>query len=302
VTSRASPDDALAAACTGVGLDGSGAQVLYDRANTVYKLARHPVVARLRYAPGLSAWLDRLSVSVQVTAWLNRLGFPAVQPLDVEQPVTAHGYIVTFWHYLEATEPSWEDVGSLGRLLRRLHTLPPPPVRLPPASPLGSLREDTAKCAWLTSAQRSWVLRRAAELDHQYADATWTLDYGMIHGDAYSENLIHAKDQVVLSDWDSVSYGPREQDIVPVSIRHRFGRPEAEWAQFCAAYGVDPGDLPGLAVLRQMRELRTLAPYIRSTGQPQAQAQVTHRIADLMSGTQREPWQALNLATDHHEA
>jgi hypothetical protein len=29
---------------------------------------------------------------------------------------------------------------------------------------------------------------------------------------------------------------------------------------------------------------------------------VARRIADLMSGTQREPWQALNLAPDHHEA
>ena len=71
---------------------------------------------------------------------------------------------------------------------------------------------------------------------------------------------------MVLSDWDSVSYGPPEQDIVPASIRHRSGRPKAEWDQFCAAYGVNPEDLPGLAVLRQMRELRTLVPYIRSTG------------------------------------
>ena len=127
------------------------------------------------------------------------------------------------------------------------------------------------------------------------SSTTWTLGRGLIHGDAYAENLIHTGDQVVLSDWDSVSHGPREQDIIPASIRHRFGRPKAEWDQFCAAYGVDPHDLPGLAVLRQMRELRTLVPYIRS-GQPQAQDEVNRRIADLMSGTQREPWHPLNLA------
>ncbi len=79
---------------------------------------------------------------------------------------------------------------------------------------------------------------------------TWTLG----SGDMYAENLIHTRDRVVLSDWDSVSNGPREQDIVPASIRYRFGRPRAEWDQFCAAYGVDPGDLPGLAVPRPMRE------------------------------------------------
>ncbi len=300
--SRASPDEALATASTSVGLDSDGAQLLYSRANAVYKLARLPIVARLRYAPGSAAWLDRLSGSVRVTAWLNTLGFPTVRPLDVDQPAAVRGYLVTFWHYLEATGPPWEDVGSLGRLLHQLHQLPKPPLRLPLASPLSSLPEDTERCEWLTSTQRSWLLARYHELRHQYADATWTLGCGLIHGDAYAENLIHTRDRVVLSDWDSVSYGPREQDIVPESIRHRFGRPKAEWDQFCAAYGVDPGDLPGLAVLRQMRELRTLAPYIRSTSRPQAQAEVNRRIADLMSGTQHEPWQPLNLAPDHRRS
>jgi hypothetical protein len=49
-------------------------------------------------------------------------------------------------------------------------------------------------------------------------------------------------------------------------------------------------------VLRQMRELRTLGPYIRSTGRPQAQTEVSRRITDLMNGMQSEPWRPLNLA------
>jgi hypothetical protein len=43
-------------------------------------------------------------------------------------------------------------------------------------------------------------------------------------------------------------------------------------------------------------ELRTLGPYIRSTGRPQAQAEANRRIYDLMNGTQHEPWQSFNLA------
>lgn len=296
MASRASPQEALDAACDSVGLNGDGARVLYDRANTVYKLARQPIVARLRYAPRLSPWLERLSVSVSVTAWLSTLGFPAVRPLDVEQPVTARGYIVTFWHYLDATGPPWEDVGSLGVLLRELHQLAAPALRLPPASPLGSLPDDTQRCPWLTESQRLWLLSRYQDLRRQYDASAWALGCGLIHGDAYPENLIHTRDRAVLSDWDSVSYGPREQDIVPTSIRYRFGRPESEWRDFCAAYGVVPADLPGLNVLRQMRELRTLGPYIRTTDHPQAQAEVTRRITDLMTGTQHEPWHPLNLA------
>jgi len=296
VASRASPRTALAEACVQAGLDASGASVLYDRSNTVYKLAGQPVVARLRYAPGSATWRDRLAVSVQVTTWLYAQGFPTVRPLDIPQPVDAQGYLVTFWHFVPFTTPR-EDVESLGRLLRRLHGLGTPPVDLPQARPLSSLREDTERCPWLTGSQRAWVLTRAGQLARQYEDTTWTLGRGLIHCDAYPDNLIHTRDGAVLSDWDSVSYGPREQDIVPASIRHRFGRPLTEWNKFCAAYGVDPGDLPGLAVLRQMRELRTLVPYIRSTGRPEVQAEVTRRIADLRSGTQSEPWHALNLAS-----
>src|SRR5260221_9047195 len=77
---------------------------------------------------------------------------------------------------------------------------------LSPASPLSSLPEDTQRCEWLTATQRSWLLSRYQELQHQYTDTTWTLGCGLIHGDAYAENLIHIRDQVVLSDWDSVSW------------------------------------------------------------------------------------------------
>jgi hypothetical protein len=124
VTARASPAQALASACTAAGLNGEDAHVLHDRANTVCKLARQPIVARPRYAPEDPVMMSRLTASVQVTAWLNKLGFPAVRPLDIQQPVAAHGYLATLWHYLEATRPPWEDVTSLGRLLRQLHQLP----------------------------------------------------------------------------------------------------------------------------------------------------------------------------------
>jgi hypothetical protein len=297
VAERTSPQDALADACAQAGLDASGASVLYDRSSTVYRLAGRPVVVRLRYVHGSGAWRARLATSVQITGWLHEQGFPAVRPLNLPQPVEAHGYLITFWHYISASGPPWEDVESLGRLLRRLHELGDPPAELPPARPLSSLREDAERCSWLTAEQQSWVLGRADELTRQYDETTWALGCGMIHGDAYADNVLQTPDGPVLADWDSVSRGPREQDVVPTSIRHRFGRPVGEWRQFCAAYGVDPDDLPGLDVLRQMRELRALVPYIRSSGKPAATAEGSRRIADLMSGTQSEPWRALNLAS-----
>ena len=296
VAARPAPELALAEACAKAGLDANGARVIYARSNTVYRLAGRPVVVRLRYAPGSSEWMTRIAASVAVTSWLAGQDFPTVRPLDADQPVTAHGYIVTFWHYVPQVGKQRRDIAVLGRLLRKLHSLPDPPVRLPAAKPLGSVREDTQHCEWLNDAQRSWLLARCGELERQYATTAWTLGCGLIHGDAWPENLIHTSGGPVLADWDAVSHGPREQDLVPLSIGYRFGRPSSQWERLCEIYGADPSALAGLPVLQRMRELRTIAAYLRAPDHPQARAEATRRITDLMSGIQQQPWQVLNLA------
>ena len=293
---RSLADDALIAACADVGLDSSGAKVIYQRANTVYKLASAPVVARLRYTSGSAAVLERLSASVRATQWLYDLGFPAVRPLDVPQPVAAHGYQVTFWHYIPSAGQARRDIVALARLLRQLHALPVPSVRLPATTPLGSVRADAAACQWLSDAQRRWLTDRCDELEAHYADAESTLGCGVVHGDAHPGNLIHAPDRVVLCDWDAVSYGPREQDLIPVRLGYRYGRPAAEWPQLCEIYQVDADGMPLLPLLERMRELRVVAAYLRLADLPQAKAEAGHRIGDLMSGTQHQPWLALDLA------
>lgn len=292
---RPDPGRALAEACAKAGLKPEGARVIYSRANTVYRLADRPVVVRLRYAPGSADRLARLTASVEVTAWLNATGFPAVRPLDIGQPVTAQGHIATFWHYIPEVKRSRDGITVLARLVRQLHDLPPAPVQLPQTNPLGSLREDISRCAWLAKSRREWLLSRCEELERQYHQTSWTLGCGLLHGDAYTDNLIRTPNGAVLADWDAVSYGPREQDVVPTAMRYRFGEPPSQWEAFCTAYGVDPQTLTGVPVLLHMRELRSLTPYIRSDN-PAAQAEVARRIADLKSGTQGQPWTALNLA------
>ena len=97
----------------------------------------------------------------------------------------------------------------------------------------------------------------------------------------------------MLGDWDSVSHGPRELDLVPTSMWHRFGRPRAEWHQFCAAYGISPDDLPGLPLLQQLRELHGLAAYVRNATSPAFRAELSTRIISLRTGGSARPWQAL---------
>jgi aminoglycoside phosphotransferase (APT) family kinase protein len=291
------PSAALAAlehACTEAGLDAAGARVIYQRANIVCKL-RGPVVARLRHAPDPQKVRPRLVASVQVTTWLGGEGFPAVQPLDVSQPVTSGEYLVTFWHFIPASGEPWRDMDGLAQLLRELHALPAPPFPLPANDPLGSVREDAARCRWLAGNQRSWLLQRAGELQEEYAGAGSALGCGLIHGDAHADNLIHTRHATVLADWDAASRGPREQDLIPTCIGYRYGRPGAEWQRLCQAYQVDPERLPLLPLLLQMRELRALTPYLRAAA-GQAHGEVSRRIDDLVSGRQQRPWRAMDMS------
>ena len=285
---------ALAAASAHARLDARGATVLHIRANAVYHLPREGVVLRVRSVPEpADEVLERLTAAVGVTRWLRAQGFPATEPLDVDQPVVVDGHVATFWRYVPVTSGGGRDVITLGRLIRRLHSLPPPAVTLPAADPLGSLRTDVRHSACLSATEREWLLARADELEQQAASARWVLGTGLVHGDAHVGNLLHSPGGVVLGDWDSVSNGPRELDLLPTSMWRRYGRPSAEWDKFCAAYEVNPDDLPGLPLLQQLRELHAVAAYVRNAADPAFRAELTRRIASLQAGTYAVPWRAL---------
>lgn len=284
---------ALQAACETAGIDYRDPVVLHVRANAVYHLPCDGVVARIRMTPADQDKIaGRLTAAVRVTTWLRGQGFPAVEPLAIDQPVTVPGHVATFWRYTDVTSQR-RDTAALGHLLRRLHSLPPPPFLLPEASLLGSLRADLTGSDVVPDREQDWLLATADELEQRYHQARSDLGTGLVHGDAHAGNLLHAPGEVLLGDWDSVGQGPRELDLTPTSMWFRFGRPEAEWRSFCAAYDVDPASLRLLPILRRLRELHALAAYFRNAGDPAAKAELSKRIASLMTGDQAKVWRAL---------
>jgi hypothetical protein len=122
---------ALQRAAERCGLDPSGARLIRLFATAVFHLPAADAVARIALVTSTDT-VTRLATSVRATRWLVEIGFPTVEPLPVDQPLTSHGCAVTFWRYLlqSGSEPGPAD---LARLLRRLHQLDPPPVPLPTA-------------------------------------------------------------------------------------------------------------------------------------------------------------------------
>jgi aminoglycoside phosphotransferase (APT) family kinase protein len=275
-----------------VGLDAGDAELLRLGENAIYRLASAPLVARIartvRYLPAIET-------EVAVAQWLETVRFPAVRLAGpAGQPVIADGRPVTFWELVsERTE--YATVAELAVLLRRLHDLPPPPsLALPELRPFARV-DGRIDGADLAERDRAFLRDRLAELHEGYARLEFVLPAGLVHGDASIGNIIRrqADGVAVLIDWDGVSAGPREWDLVLTAMYfERFGWHSAqEYRDFVAGYGFDVMSWPGYPVLRDIRELIMVAWLAQNMREsPEIAAEVAKRIEDLRSGDGRRDW------------
>lgn len=269
------------------GLDPRGARLIRLFATAVYHLSAADAVARVAQVTSPDA-VARLATSVNLTRSLAEIGFPTVEPLPVDQPAIAHGCAVTFWRYLPQDGPEPGPV-DLGRLLRRLHRLAPPPVPLPGYQPLRSVRRAIESSQPIDDDERAWLRERCAQLLGIYRRLSFPLPAGMIHGDAWRGNLLRDGHRIVLADWDAVSTGPWEIDLIPTLQGPRFGLPADQRDAFIAAYGKDIRSWDGYPVLRDIRELSTLSALLRDGHiDPAARHELQIRLHSLRTGDDRQ--------------
>ena len=282
--------EVLVAVCACVGLDANGAIRLSGHATRVFVLPASSVVVRIGAGPGR---VDQARRAVAMARWLGSQDFPATRPIDVSQPVVLDGVAATFWTYYPSTGANRPATADLGRLLRRLHALARPPVRLPHYRPLASLLVALEQASSLELPVRHWLSQRSGSLLEAYERLDFVLPSGHIHGDAYPGNLIATLDGPVLGDWDEVSFGPRELDLVNTYQGARYGRTAEELDAFGASYGYEVTAWPGFKILLEIRELHTLGAFVRraDSGDEWAAAQLAHRVRTLQTGSD-ERWTA----------
>jgi hypothetical protein len=268
------------------GLDPRGVRLIRLFATAVYHLPAADAVARV--APVTSAdTVARLATSVQVTRWLISIGFPTVEPLPIDQPVVDGSCAVTLWRYLPQEGPA-PVPADLGRLLRILHRLGPSPVSLPVYRPLVSVRQAIESSQAIDEDDRAWLRNRCEQLLDAYDQLSFPLPAEMIHGDAWQGNLLRDGLRVVLADWDAVSTGPGEIDLIPTLQGTRFGLPEDQRDAFIAAYEYDIRSWDGYPVLRDIRELSTTSALLRDGhANDAAKHELQIRLRSLRSGDNR---------------
>ncbi|WP_369222410.1 phosphotransferase family protein [Streptomyces sp. R39] len=288
MTTTVSPESAARMACRASGLADQSLTRLHEHATSVFLLANEGIVVRV--SP-LSK-RPRLDTAVALTRWLVANGFPATEPADLSQPLVYNPHAVTFWRHYPQPGGSGPPAGSLGVLLRELHSLPAPPIPLPRFQPLTSFKSSVESSRYLPPAQREWLVARREALLDSYGRLDFPLGQGHIHGDAYPGNTLWSRDGVRLGDWDEAAFGPREIDLANTFQGVRFGRTTADLDEFSLRYGYDVRQWDGLPVLRAIRDLHTLGAFIRRAdrGDEAAGEQLSHRIATLMEGRETASW------------
>jgi len=288
-TPLAATNDILTAAARVAGLDSTGAKVIRDGSNVIYRLPGD-IVARIGRT-GTQVTAER---EVRVSRWLTAAGLPVVQAVnDVPQPTMVNERPVTWWKFLP--EHRAATTGELGAVLRSLHSLTPPDdLDLPVHDPFSGLSNRISQATALDDDDRTWLARRLDQLRERYRRLPMERPYRVIHGDAWQGNVaVSGSAPPTLLDLEHVSIGHLDWDLVPVAVDHTdFARlTTADYDAFAAAYGgYDVTTTPAFRTLADIEELRWVCFVLsKSATSTHAARETRHRIACLRGDTPR-PW------------
>jgi aminoglycoside phosphotransferase (APT) family kinase protein len=253
--SIASAEDALRAACAAVDLATDDAQLIRLGENALFHLVKADMVVRI--ARTMNYWADAVK-EVDVARWLAGHSVPAAETFDVDQPVEADGRPATFWRFIDGRPGDKRDIGTLGAVLRRLHSTPPPAMfALPPEDILGRV-EPRVEVADIPSADKRFLLERLHDLRDEVARLSYPLDPAPTHGDAHVENLMIRDGEPVLIDFERFAWGQPEWDLAMTATEYLTAKwwTDDQYAKFCDAYGHDVTNWDGFPVLRAVHELK----------------------------------------------
>jgi aminoglycoside phosphotransferase (APT) family kinase protein len=246
---------------------------------------------------------DRALKATRLTSWLATQDFPTVLPA-ASGPLLLDGYIATAWRAVSGTNGGALKAHQvLGRLLRALHSLPTVPFALPIADPLARLRSalrvDADRTTPVLDADsHDYLDHQIHQLDAAYRALRFPLGVGLIHNDAHPGNLLPDAGSpygYVLTDWESACTGPREMDLILTGAPgSRFGDTEAERIAFVSGYDYDIAAWPGYTILRDIRDLHSLASHIRAAPHhPGSLAELHARVSSLREDDRTIRWRAV---------
>jgi aminoglycoside phosphotransferase (APT) family kinase protein len=283
---------ALTRVCQQVGLGCGSPELIRMGSNAVFRIDSD-VIARVAPYASCRSNADK---QIEVARWLAAIDYPAVRALGVRQPIEADGRVVTFWESV-AEETVYAPIADVAALIKRLHSLTPPPtLPLPPLQPFGSDSDPLPDFPGLAPEDARYLRGRVEWARSSFPRLPFVLPLGVIHGDANVGNVLMRSDgNAVLIDLDSFSMGPREWDLAQTALFFdRLGwHTEDEYRTFVDVYGYDLMQWAGYADLADIREIAMTSWLSKKAGNsPEAAVEAAKRVEAIRSGGSRRDWGA----------
>lgn len=241
--------------------------------------------------------LHRARTELAVAAYLQSERFPAVRPVDwlSSNPIQLHGWIVTIWHY---ERPSGEKPSAyfMGGLLRAFHDVmrnfQGAVPRLDPMSTTRACLRALLRHKRPDQNDLEWLQERCDQIAQHANHFASYLGERCLHGDFHSGNVINTTRGPILSDFETVSIGPVEWDLVPILVAvRRFGLPDAEASHLFQGYGADPRLHTDVTPLLDARELAMVAWLLQNRFRSTADFQeASNRLRSLRDRNTSAPW------------
>ncbi|MET8874990.1 aminoglycoside phosphotransferase family protein [Nocardia sp. NPDC004604] len=279
----------LRAACVSAGINAAGAQLGRVSEEVDYRLP-DGVVVRIG-TPGQEGAARR---AVDVARWLTSAGVPVMRAVaNIRQPVVVDGRAVTYWHALPRHRAGTPT--EVAAALTRLHGLSPPTdLEFGQVAPFVGLDERIAAAHTMSADDRSWLRGHLAELRGRWAALPTGRPWCVVHGAAWSGNVVVAEDgSVILLDPGQLSIGPPEWDLVHAAIEcASFGWiTDEQYAQYCRGYGSDVMRWDGYYLLRDIREFRMATMAAQAAAANSAyREQAELRLACVRGDIGPRPW------------
>ncbi|WP_285690994.1 aminoglycoside phosphotransferase family protein [Actinoplanes sp. NBRC 103695] len=258
----------------------------------MFQLPASAVVVRI--ARAMAYWSDAVN-EVNVARWLGDRSFPGAEVLDVLQPIEVGGHPVTFWRFIDGRDGGRDDIGALGAVLRRLHSLPrPTSFNLPSEDILGRVDSRVSNAA-VSDEDKRFLRRLVNDLTSRLEGLVFPLAPAPTHGDAHVKNIMIRDSEAVMIDFERFAWGQPEWDLAMTATEYAsagWWSPE-EYRTFVDAYGYDVMSWEeGFDVLRRVHELKMTTWLMQNVNEsPQISEEFQVRMRTIRGGAS-ETWRA----------